>query len=330
MADSPNSVPPMQSKPKLLVARRLFADVIAPLREVFDLDVHDSDTPLPPAELAARLQGCWGLLGSGTERVDASLLNACPELRAVALMTVGFNNLDLPACRARGLLLSNAPGVLTEATADFGMALLLAAARRVGEGERYVRAGQWNGWSIDQFAGAELRGSLLGVVGMGRIGAAIARRAHHGFGLRIAYCNRSPSPEAEALQAERLPLQELLAQSDHLMIVVPYSSETHHLIGAAELALMKPSSVLVNIARGGVVDDAALAAALQGGRLAAAGLDVFEGEPALNPALLACQNAVLTPHIASSTLPTRRAMVQLAVDNLLDWQAGGPGKTPIS
>jgi glyoxylate/hydroxypyruvate/2-ketogluconate reductase len=315
---------------KVLVARRLFDDVIAPLRAVFELDVHDSDDPLPPAQLAARLQGCWGLLGSGTEKVDATLLAACPDLKAVALMTVGFNNLDLPACRARGLLLSNAPGVLTEATADFGVALWLAAARRVGEGERYVRAGRWKGWSIDQFAGAELRGSRMGIVGMGRIGAAIARRVHQGFGLSIAYCNRSASPEAEALSAVRLPLDELLATSDHVMVVVPYSAETHHLIGAPQLALLQPHAVFVNIARGGIVDDAALAQVLQQRRIAAAGLDVFEGEPALNPELLQCENAVLTPHIASSTLSTRRAMVNLAVQNLLSWQRGEPGPTPIS
>lgn len=317
------------SKPKVLVARRVFADVIAPLRECFELDVHDSDTPLPPAELAARLQGCWGLLGSATERVDAQLLAACPDLRAVALMTVGYNNLDVPACRARGLRLSNAPGVLTEATADFGLALLLAAARRVGESERYLRAGQWNGWQIDQFAGQELRGSVLGIVGMGRIGSAIAHRAHHGFGMQIRYCNRSPAANEAAVQAQRLALPELLAQADHVIVVVPYSPDTHHLIGAAELALMKPTATFVNIARGGVVDDAALAAALQGGRLAAVGLDVFEGEPAVNPALLACNNAVLTPHIASSTLPTRRAMVGLAVQNLLAWVQGEAGPTPI-
>lgn len=316
-------------KPRLLIARRLFDEVLAPLREHFELDLHDSDSPLPPAELAARLQGCWGMLGSGTEKVDAALLQACPELKAVALMTVGYNNLDVAACRARGLLISNAPGVLTEATADFGLALLLAAARRVGEGERYVRAGQWQGWSIDQFAGAELRGSLLGIVGMGRIGSGIARRAHHGFGMRIAYCNRSASTEAAALGAVRLALPELLAQADHLMIVVPYSAETHHLIGAEQLAFMKPGAVLVNIARGGVVDDVALAAALRERRLAAAGLDVFEGEPQVHADLLACDNAVLTPHIASSTLPTRRAMVALAVQNLLDWRAGGRGVTPI-
>ncbi len=316
-------------KPRLLVARRLFPDVLAPLAAAYELDVHDSDQPLPPAPLAARLQGCWGLLGSGTERVDAALLAACPTLQAVALVTVGFNNLDLAACRARGLRLSNAPGVLTEATADFGLALLLAAARRVGEGERFVRAGQWQGWAIDQFAGAPVAGTTLGVVGMGRIGTAIARRARHGFGMRIVYSQRSASPEAEALQAQHLPLPDLLRQADHVVVMVPYGPDTHHLIGASELALMKPSATLVNLARGGVVDDAALAAALQQGRLAAAGLDVFEGEPAVHPALLACPNAVLTPHIASSTLPTRRAMVQLAVDNLLAWAEGRPGPTPI-
>jgi gluconate 2-dehydrogenase len=317
------------SRPRLLVARRLFDDLLAPLRAVFELDVHDSDVALSPAALTERLQGCWGLLASGSERVDATLLAACPDLRAVALVTVGFNNLDLSACRARGLRLSNAPGVLTEATADFGMALLLAAARRVGEGERFVRAGHWQGWGIDQFAGAPVAGSTLGIVGLGRIGSAIARRAHHGFGMRIVYTNRRPVPEAASLPAHHRPLPDLLREADHVMLVVPYTAETHHLIGAPELALMKPSATLVNLARGGVVDDAALAAALQAGRLAAAGLDVFEGEPAVHPALLACANAVLTPHIASSTLPTRRAMVQLAVDNLLAWAEGRSGPTPI-
>lgn len=316
-------------RPRLLVARRMFPDLIEALRTAYEVDVHDSDTPLSPTALAARLQGCWGLLGSGSERVDVALLAACPDLRAVALVTVGFNNLDLAACRARGLLMSNAPGVLTEATADFGMALLLAAARRVGEGERYVRSGQWQGWAIDQLAGAPVGGSTLGIVGMGRIGGAIARRAHHGFGMRIVYAQRSKAADADSVKAEHLPLPELLRQADHAMLVVPYTPDTHHLIGAPELALMKPSATLVNLARGGVVDDTALAAALQSGRLAAAGLDVFEGEPAVHPDLLACCNAVLTPHIASSTLPTRRAMVQLAVDNLMAWSAGQPGPTPI-
>ncbi|MFO1253437.1 MAG: D-glycerate dehydrogenase [Inhella sp.] len=315
------------SKPKLLVARRLFPELLEPLRAHYELDLHNSDTALEPAALRARLQGCWGMLGSGSERVDAELLAACPALRAVALITVGYNNLDVPACRARGLQLSHAPGVLTETTAEFGLSLLLATARRVGEGERYVRAGHWQGWSIDQFAGAPVCGTVLGIVGMGRIGGVIARRAALGLDMQVRYFNRQPVADCEFAQWR--PLPELLAEADHLMVVVPYSAATHHLIGAAELARMKPSATLINIARGGVVDDRALAAALRAGRLAAAGLDVFEGEPAVAPELLACENALLTPHIASSTLPTRQAMVQCAVDNLLAWARGEPGPTPI-
>ena len=314
-------------KPRLLVARRLFPGLLEPLRAHYELDLHDSDAALEPAALRERLQGCWGLLGSGSERVNAELLAACPELRAIALITVGYNNLDLPACRARGLQLSHAPGVLTDTTAEFGLALLLATARRVGEGERYVRAGQWRGWSIDQFAGAPVCGQVLGIVGMGRIGGVIARRAALGLDMRVRYFNRSPVPDCSV--AEWRPLPELLAEADHLMVVVPYSPATHHLIGAAELARMKPGATLINIARGGVVDDRALAAALRDGRLAAAGLDVFEDEPEVCPELLACENALLTPHIASSTLPTRHAMVQCAVDNLLAWARGESGPTPI-
>jgi len=314
-------------KPKLLVARRLFPELLEPLRAHYELDVHDSDAALSPAELRQRLQGCWGLLGSGSERVDPELLAACPDLRGIALITVGYNNLDVPACRARGLLLSHAPGVLTEATAEFGLSLLLATARRVGESERYLRAGRWQGWGIDQFAGAPVSGTVLGIVGLGRIGGLIARRAAAGFDMQVRYHNRKPLPDAGG--ALWRPLPELLAEADHVLVVVPYSPATHHLIGAAELAQMKPTATFVNIARGGVVDDAALAAALRAGRIAAAGLDVFEGEPSVHPALLACENAVLTPHIASSTLPTRRAMVQRGVDNLLAWAAGQPGPTPI-
>lgn len=321
----------MNKKPKLLVARKVFPSCLARLSDAFELREPLDDVPLPPAQLRERLQGCWGLLAGGTETIDAELLAACPELKAVALFTVGYNNLDLAACRARDLKLSHAPGVLTEATADFGMALLLAAARRVGEAERFLRAGQWQQWSLDLLAGAEVNGRTLGIVGMGRIGQSIARRAHHGFGMPIRYCQRQRvAPELEAeLGAQWRPLNELLAEVDHLMLCLPYSPATHHLIGAAELARMKSTAVLVNIARGGIVDDLALADALQSRRIAAAGLDVFEGEPQLHPALLACDNAVLTPHIASSTLPTRQAMVDLAVDNLLAWARGEAGPTPI-
>lgn len=319
------------SKPTLLVARQIFPSCLERLAPHFELRLPEHDVPLPPAQLRDRLQGCWGMLCGGTETVDAELLAACPDLQAVALFTVGYNNLDLPACRARGLKLSHAPGVLTEATADFGMALLLAAARRVGEAERFLRAGQWKQWSLDLLAGAEVAGTTLGIVGLGRIGQSIARRARHGFGMRIRYHQRQRvAPELEAeLGAQWLALPELLAEVDHLMLVLPYSPATHHLIGAAELALMKPTAVLINLARGGIVDDAALAEALKQRRIAAAGLDVFEGEPQLHPVLLECENAVLTPHIASSTLPTRMAMVDLAVDNLLAWGRGESGPTPI-
>lgn len=313
-------------KPRLLVARRLFDDLLAPLAPHYELRCHDHDEALSAEALREALQGCWGLLGSGTERVDAPLLQACPALRAVALITVGYNNLDLAACRARGLMLSHAPGVLTEATAEFGLALLLATARRVGESERYLRAGQWRGWGIDQFAGAPVLGRTLGVVGLGRIGQLVARAARDGLQMTVLHHSRRPVPGWEAGWRS---LPALLAQSDHVMLCVPYTADTHHLIDAAALAQMPPHATLINLARGGVVDDRALAEALKRGQIAAAGLDVFEGEPALCPELLTCENALLTPHIASSTLPTRRAMVGLAVDNLLAWARGEAGPTPI-
>lgn len=313
-------------KPQLLVARRLFPDLLEPLAAHYALRFHDHDEALSPAALQAQLQGCWGLLGSGSERVDTTLLDACPDLRAIALITVGYNNLDVPACRRRGLLLSHAPGVLTEATAEFCLALLLATARRVGESERFLRAGQWRGWGIDQFAGLPVMGCTLGIVGLGRIGQEVARAAQQGLRMQVLHHSRRP---VAGWEDGWRPLPDLLAQSDHVMLCVPYTPDTHHLIGAVHLAQMKPSATLINLARGGVVDDRALAQALMNRQIAAAGLDVFEGEPAVCAALLACENAVLTPHIASSTLPTRRAMVQCAVDNLLAWARGEPGPTPI-
>ncbi|MBH9554183.1 2-hydroxyacid dehydrogenase [Inhella gelatinilytica] len=313
-------------KPHLLVARRLFPDLLEPLVAHYALRLHDHDEALSPAALQAQMQGCWGLLGSGSERVDAALLAACPDLRAIALITVGYNNLDVAACRQHGLLLSHAPGVLTEATAEFGLTLLLATARRVGESERFLRAGQWRGWGIDQFAGLPVMGRTLGIVGLGRIGQEVARTAQQGLRMQVLHHSRRP---VAGWESGWRSLPDLLAQSDHVMLCVPYSPDTHHLIGAAQLAQMKPSATLINLARGGVVDDRALAQALIRGQIAAAGLDVFEGEPTVCTDLLACDNAVLTPHIASSTLPTRRAMVQCAVDNLLAWARGEPGPTPI-
>jgi gluconate 2-dehydrogenase len=220
--------------------------------------------------------------------------------------------------------------VLTDTTADFGFALLMAAARRVGESERFLRRGEWTKWTIDLFAGGDVHGTTLGVLGMGRIGRAVARRGAHGFAMKVLYHNRSrldAAAEAE-LGARYVDRATLLRESDHLVIVVPYSAAAHHLVGAGELALMKPTATLVNIARGGIVDDAALAAALRAGRLAAAGLDVFEDEPAVHPDLLALDNVVLTPHIGSATVPTRLAMAALAVENMICMLDPAAGRAP--
>ena len=309
------------SKPSILVARAIFPEVLQSLAQVFDVESNPSDEVWSAAELTRRMQGKVGALTTGSERIDAALLQANPQLRIVANMAVGFNNFDVPAMTAAGVQGSNTPDVLTETTADFGFALLMATARRVTESEHYLRAGLWTKWSYDMFAGAEVHGSTLGIMGMGRIGQAIARRAAHGFGMQVFYHNRSRlSAELEAqCKARYVTKQDLLQSADHVMLVVPYSAESHHTIGAAELALMKPTATLINIARGGIVDDAALAVALRDKRIAAAGLDVFEGEPAVHPDLLTVPNVVLTPHIASASISTRLAMANLAADNLISF-----------
>jgi gluconate 2-dehydrogenase len=283
-------------------------------------------------ELVHRLQGKIGAFMTGTERVDGELLRQCPDLKICANMTVGYNNFDLPAMTRAGVLGTNAPDVLTETTADFGFALLMATARRICESEHYLRAGQWTRWSYNMFAGAEIHGTTLGIVGMGRIGQAIARRAALGFGMQMVYHNRSRLDAASeaAVQARYVSKDDLLRTSDHVMLVLPYSASSHHTIGAKELALMKPTATLINIARGGIVDDAALAEALRTGGIAAAGLDVFEGEPSVHPALLNVPNVVLTPHIASSTIGTRQAMAALAVDNLTGFLMHGKPVTPLN
>ena len=317
------------TKPAVLVCRRIFAEVMARLHEHFEVEGNDADDVWSRDELIARLQGKAGVYVTGTQPVDAELLVACPELKAVCSLAVGYNDIDVAACTARGVMVTNAPGVLTETTADFGFALVMAAARRVTESERFVRRGEWTKWSVDAFAGADVHGATLGILGMGRIGQAIARRGHHGFAMPVLYHNRSrlEAGVEAGLGARYVDKAALLRESDHLVVVVPYSGASHHAVGAAELALMKPGATLVNIARGGVVDDVALAAALREGRLGAAGLDVFEGEPRVHADLLALANVVLTPHIASASLPTRRAMAQLAADNLIAALATGPERT---
>ena len=320
------------SKPKILVARSVFPEVIERLSQHFDVESNQTDETWSKAQLTDKLRGKVGAFTTGTDRIDAEVLAACPQLKICANMAVGYNNFDIAAMTAAGVLATNTPDVLTETTADFGFALMMATARRMTESEHYLRAGQWTKWSYDMFAGSDIHGATLGILGMGRIGQGIAKRGAHGFGMNVIYHNRSRLDAASeaACKARYVSKEELLKTADHLVLVLPYSAASHHAIGAAELALMKPTATLVNIARGGIVDDAALAAALRDKRIAAAGLDVFEGEPAVHPDLLTVPNVVLTPHIASSSVPTRLAMANLAADNLISFFTQGKALTPLN
>ena len=309
----------------------MFPKVLERLSRYFEVTSNQNDDAWTLAELTLRLAGQQGALTTGSDRIDAALLAACPGLKICANMAVGTNNFDLLAMAAAGVVGTNTPDVLTETTADFGFALLMATARRITEGEAYLRAGQWKTWRYDLLAGSDIHGATLGILGMGRIGQGIAKRGALGFGMNVIYHNRSRlSPKLEAdCQARYVSKEELLRTADHLVLVLPYSAASHHAVGAAELAQMKPTATLVNIARGGIVDDAALAAALKAGRIAGAGLDVFEGEPAVHPDLLSLRNVVLTPHIASSSIATRLAMANLAADNLIAFFDGKPLLTQV-
>ncbi len=320
------------SKPHILMARAVFPEVIDKLTQIAHVQINADDTVWTQAELIERLQGKQGVLTTGGDRIDAAVLQACPDLRICANMAVGYNNFDIPAMTAAGVVATNAPDVLTETTADLGFALVMATARRLTESEHYLRAGLWTKWSYDMFAGSDIHGSTLGILGRGRIGQAIARRGAHGFGMKVIYHNRSRLSAAleQECRASYVSKDDLLAQADHLILVLPYSAESHHAIGAAELARMKPTATLVNIARGGIVDDAALAQALKNRTIAAAGLDVFEGEPAVHPDLLTVPNVVLTPHIGSASIPTRQAMAHLAADNLVAFFTGKPLLTALN
>ena len=322
----------LSSKPSVLIARPIFPEVVQRLSAHFDVSANPGDEAWTHDQFIARLQGKQGVFTTGGERIDARLLAACPDLRICANMAVGYNNFDVPAMTAAGVLATNAPDVLTETTADGGFALLMAAARRITEGEHYLRAGRWQHWSYDMLVGQDVHGSTLGIFGMGRIGQAIARRGALGFGMKVLYHNRTrlPADEEAAVRAEYVAKDELLRRADHVVLVLPMTPATRHYVGAPELALMKPTATLVNIGRGGVVDDAALAQALRDGRIAAAGLDVFEGEPAVHPDLLACTNVALTPHIASASIPTRLAMANLAADNLIGYLLHGKALTPLN
>jgi gluconate 2-dehydrogenase len=312
------------SKPKILVARAIFPEALAKLEESFELISNQTDRIFSPEELQKELANVVGALVAGSERIDATALAHAKNLKVVANISVGYNNFDVPAMTAAGVMATNTPDVLTDTTADFGFALLMATARRITESEHWVRNGNWDKWSIvHNPLGMDLHHSTIGIIGMGRIGQGIAKRAL-AFGMKVIYNNRSRLSEADekACGATYVSKEELLRTADHVVLVLPYTAQNHHTIGAKEIALMKPTATLINIARGGIVDDLALAQALKEKKIFAAGLDVFEGEPQINPELLKLSNVVLAPHIASATEKTRRAMVDLAIENLRAALAG--------
>ena len=327
--NTPAHTSTLSTKPKILVARAIFPEALAKLEESYEVRSNQSDKILTPEELQKALSEVEGALVAGSERIDASALAQAKNLKVVANISVGYNNFDVPAITAAGVMATNTPDVLSDTTADFGFALLMATARRITESEHWVRAGKWDQWSIvNNPLGMDLHHSTVGIIGMGRIGQGIAKRAL-GFGMKVIYHNRSHLSDADekACGANYVSKEELLRTADHVVLVLPYTPQNHHTIGVAEIAMMKPSATLINIARGGIVDDAALAQALQSKKIFAAGLDVFEGEPQVHPELLKCSNIVLAPHIASATEKTRRAMVDLAVENL---RAALDGKRPPS
>jgi glyoxylate reductase len=318
-------------RPRIAVTGRLPELALDLLRAAGEVVVADTAAPLPRAELLAHVAGAAAVVCFLYDRADAELLDAAgPGLRVLANLAVGFDNVDLAAAAARAVAVANTPGVLDDATADLTMALLLAAARRLGEGERWVRSGRPWAWSFEMLRGRDLRDKRLGLVGMGAIGGRVARRAS-AFGVEIAYANRSPAdPElVAAVGARRLDLDELLRTSDFVSLHCPLTAETRGLISAERLALMKPEAILVNTARGPVVDEAALVAALREGRLAAAALDVYEHEPEIHPELLALENATLLPHLGSATVETREEMAGLAARNVVTGLRGGPLLTPV-
>lgn len=314
-------------KPKILVARAIFPDILARLEQVADVQSNQEDHLWSAADLKAAMANKDAAIVTGGERVDAEILKESPQLKIVSNIAVGYNNFDMAAFSAANVMATNTPDVLTDTTADFGFALLMATARRVTESEHWLRAGNWKKFSIyDTPLSMDIHHSTLGIMGMGRIGQAIARRAR-GFNMNVRYYNRSRlsadlEKECGATYVDR---DTLLKESDHIILVMPYTPENHHLFGEKELNMMKPTATLVNIARGGIVDELALAKALHEKKIFAAGIDVFEGEPTVRPELLALKNIVLAPHIASATEKTRRAMIELAIENCL---AGLAGKTP--
>ena len=314
-------------KPSVLITRRIPASVVARLEERCDVDIYTGPGAIPDAELRARLAGRQALMCLLTDRVDAAALASAPGLRIVANIAVGYDNVDCAAARAQGVVVTNTPDVLTEATADFTWGLILSITRRISEGERLLRRGAWTGWALDFMLGTDLRGKQLGVVGMGRIGQAVAARAG-AFGMRVVYATIGADAPADAGYA-RVSLDQLLTTSDVVTLHVPLTPETRHLIDRRAILRMPRRAYLVNTARGPVVDEEALAWALREGLLSGAALDVYEREPEVHPGLLALENVVLAPHLGSASVETRTAMADLAARNVLAVLAGEPPLTPV-
>lgn len=311
-------------KQKIFVTREVFDETIDFLRSQFEVESNQADRLFTREELIAKLQGTDGVQTSSSDRIDVALLDQCPGVMAVCNTAVGYNNIDVEACTRHGVMVTNTPGVLTESVADYAMGLIVATCRRMTEGESYLRKGEWKGTFLKQMLGRDVHGATLGICGFGRIGQAIARRAR-GFDMRILYHSRNRA----AVEVERLSAavyagkEELLRTADVVLLILPFTPETQHFIGAKELALMRPTAVLVNMARGGIVNDAALIDALSKKRIWAAGLDVYENEPRLHPGFLELSNVVLSPHIASASEPTRKAMAMTAAKNLTAALSGG-------
>jgi glyoxylate reductase len=303
-------------KPPVLVTKHIYPEAIAYLEEHAEVDYADSGDGLPADELLARARGKAGIVSQLTDRFDAAVIDQLDRVRVLSNVAVGFDNIDIPAATRKGILVTNTPDVLTETTADLTWALMLAAARRLGEAERFLHSGEWKKWRIDLLVGQDIHHRTLGIFGMGRIGQAVARRAL-GFGMRVIYhdARRAAEDIERDLGLQFVSAEEVLRESDFISLHVPLTPETRHLIGAGQLRMMKPTAVLVNTSRGPVVDEAALAEALEQRVIAAAGLDVFEKEPHVEPRLLRLDNALLLPHIGSASVETRKRMSTLATEN---------------
>jgi len=315
--------------PRVFATRKLPGAALERLARDADVDLWPGDMPPPYEELRRRCADANGVISLLTDRIDAALIAAAPRLRVVSNVAVGYDNIDVAAARSRGVAVGNTPGVLTETTADLAFALLLAAARRIVEAERFVRDGRWQTWDPSLLLGYDVHGATLGIVGFGQIGRAVARRAQ-GFGMRVLYAGRHDAAPEPGVAAERVPLDALLRASDFVSLHVPLTAETAHMIGEAQLRAMKRTAVLVNTARGGVIDQAALVRALEQGVIAAAGLDVAEVEPVpAGDALLRAPNVTLLPHIGSASHATRERMASIAVDNCLAGLRGEPLPFPV-